>query len=713
MTRLRYNEVITGFPSYRVFVAGFEVTEDCTDVSSTWVNGRAPSFVNLTLLNLNDKYVIRRDDMVSLYPGEIAQFAKAVPDSDLSKTYDAIVNQKQIPLNSVADYKSTKSKMVRYKQNPAFSIPVNPTNEFTGAPQGTKPYPIYPFIEGKSIFHQNDPVRVFMQDPFDPEVWYYFFAGFITQITDSVNGVALEKTITINCEDVSKSLRYCRYTINPGIRDPELIKTGTDLIKFSGYSSPLVNKNFQEAADYTVFGDLVKNNPPSSALESVPVVVQSTGARFNRLILKSGAGNFKPLPLKQRCYTIAPASNPERSTTTLENWQNVILNHVVTLNDLDILRAQSNNPESSQTVIQSLKAKVRAAQNANNFVASLTQEIITTIGTDTANYPVDGGTLLMLLPEGLGKLGEDVVAKDFVSSISMTSEFKDRRSLMYDLVDRVEFCFYADPKGNLIIEFPLYDFEPSDFVSPNTQSLKRGAKSQTLDSVRFTHTNPNGTVVIDNERRFTIEDEALESFDAVDDDAPVRTICQCNPVVGIGNTALFAGQMQAPIRNPKAVRLDTLIPIYGPRVIQTDPRKPVETAEAAIISAALELNKVNSESYTYKLPILPRFSAWLNRPMIFRHRNHIATTYSITHRVSWANSASTTIGFKYARGWAGQVDQAAGKLIYVPIGGENSRPVNYAVLFAHNRTANNNPSNDTSGSGTQSNGPSANPRGRS
>lgn len=702
MTQLNYNESIQGFPSYRAFIAGFEVTEDCVDIGSNWSAGRAPSFASFQLLNLNDKYIMRREDLVILHPSQVFPLVNQSPDSDLAKIYDLVINQNQRILDSANDPTSIKYKVITKKQHPAYQITTNPIDPFTGNSLGAQQADIYPFIEGKSIFHQNDPVRIFVQDPFDPQVWYFWFSGSVTKIGDDVSGTNLEKTITINCEDVSKSLRYARYTINPGLRDPNQISTQEDLITFNGFTTPLSGHSLPEAADIVVFGDVGKDGLPDSALISVPVVARD-GSTFNRIMSKTAAGNFKFLDPTKRIYTLAKSANPRRSTITLKNWQDQVLNHVVDVTDLEILRARSDNPETASQVLTRLENAVAVAQANGTFGASLTQQIITEIGTDPANYPVDGGTLYMLLPEGLDQLGTDVVAKEFVSSIAMVSEFKDRRSLMYDLVDRVEFVFYADPKGNLVVEFPLFDFDPDDFSDVSVQGKKHTSQDALVpDSVRFTIIAPSGTVSFDNEKRFIIEDETVESFGATDDDAPVKTVCLTVPVVTRSEQALTGNSLQNAVRNPLAVRLDALIPIYGARFIQGDSRKTVETERAALISSAIELNKANANAYTIKLTMLPRFAAWLNRPMLFRHRNHIGTAMSIAHKITWGSGISTTIGLGYLRGWTGEVDTAAARLIYKPIGGAQSRPINYAELFAHVKTTNSLPPTTTSGSGTQS-----------
>jgi LysM repeat protein len=748
MAQLNYDDVVFGFPSFRVFVFGQEVTNDVSDVSVNWKVGRAPSSCAITLLNPNDRYIMRREDIVALNPQTSARFANKA-QSDIAHDYLRMTSG--VVVDSVNDGQSHKAKIVKLKQHPTYRINVKTTDAFSGQTTATKNVSFYPFIEGKSCFHQNDPVRVFAQDPFDPAVWYYFFSGFITQIGDSSSGPAVEKTLILQCEDVTKSLRYARYTINPGIRDLNDVNIDQDLADFTGFTSPLVGLSLQEAADYIVFGDVAKETSSLSddSVAKFPVVSRNSDGKliaFNRIIAKTAAGNFKYRSQKERVYVLSGGSGT-RTAISLKDWQNLILDHKVKIGDLIDLRARSDNPEQASDVVARIESQasttvtgldppapttyvVKSGDTLGEIATSfgttisaltalnpnitnpnviypnqvitisqpkttvisnpkkLTELIISEIGRDPGNYPVDGGTLFMLLPEGLDELGNQIIAQDYVSTASFVSEFKDRRTLMYDLVDRVEFVFYADPKGNMIIEFPLFDFDPNDFGSRNSQ--KSGAiEGFPPGLVKFTTANSDGTIEFDNERRFTIEDVAVDTFSATDDDGPVRTVALAVPVpIRYVQAATENGIQTAPIK-PVSVRLDTLIPIYGMRVIQADSKaRLVETELGARIAAAVELNKVNSDAYSIKINMLPRFSAWLNRPMLFRHRNHIGTAVSVSHRISWASSAETSISLNYLRGWQGEIDSESGNFVYTTIGGAESRPLNYATLFAKRKSGN-------------------------
>lgn len=724
---LEFDQVMFGFPAYRVFIFGYEVTEDVVDVTVSWKTGRAPSFATIQLLNLNDRYVYRHSDLIALNSDAFRRFADrssqnagasiatgafAATANELVHEVDVATNGANPIVDGVLDMNSVKGQATKLRRNPAYSIGTNPVNPFTGATQGFRLSPIYPIIEGKSIFYQNDPVRIFLQDPFDPQIWYYGFSGFITLVSDNVSGNALEKTLSITVEDVSKSLRYSRIATNPAIRDPAIVKQSSDITSFTGSSSALTNLTMPEAADLLVFGDGLKKGLTASSLVSVPVV-DKNGNTFQRTSSKTGAGNFKYSDPKDRVFTLADSNSTERSTITLERWQNEILDHRVKLADIATLLARSDSPKARTGPgnVALIQSQIEAETNPGRQTAAIIKEI----GEDPFNYPVDGGTLLMLLPEGLDALGNEIISADYTASQSMISEFQNRRNVMYDLVDRVEFVFYADPKGNLVIEFPLYDFDPDDFGVINRGTTKTAVATQirqadgtvsTVDitpvaNAKFTVKSPDNEVTYDNERRFTIEDECVVDFGAVDDDAQVRTGCRTAPQVDRRATSTSGFTVQNAATTPQAVVLESLIPIYGYREIQGGMQKLVLTDKSALIAGAIELNKVNSNAYTFKVNILPRFLSWLNRPYLVRHRNHIGCAAAITHKISWFGTCDTSIQLAYMRGWSGQIDSLSGKLVYTNIGGEDSRPINYATLFAKNKSSNALKPGTSSGSGVQ------------
>ena len=71
-----------GFPAYRVFIFGQEVTCDVTSVTANWHDGLEPGTCAITLANKNYRYTITHNDMV-----QIAVYRR-VPRDQIEKIVD-------------------------------------------------------------------------------------------------------------------------------------------------------------------------------------------------------------------------------------------------------------------------------------------------------------------------------------------------------------------------------------------------------------------------------------------------------------------------------------------------------------------------------------------------------------------------------------------------------------------------------------------------
>jgi hypothetical protein len=252
----------------------------------------------------------------------------------------------------------------------------------------------------------------------------------------------------------------------------------------------------------------------------------------------------------------------------------------------------------------------------------------------------------MLLPIGAGTVANEVVATKLIETYgARAGEMASRLSQIYDALERIEFVFYCTPKGDLIVEFPLYDFDPLDFKEfcPN----------------------------------YIAELEEIFSSSSPFSDAAVRTMVTVD--VSLSN---MPDAIDARAFPPIVITRPALFPTYGTRSEPANLRGLVRTQQAAIYFGQLFLNRINADMHSVNLPILPRFELGLNKPLLWKGRNHIGTTMSVVHNIQWNGSWRTTAGLSHLRGWTGQLD-TNGNMLYVPIaeGGE-SRGINYKILFS-------------------------------
>jgi len=270
--------VRNAFPAYRVFVYGWELTADVVAITIQNHVGKQPNSCSISLLNERDKYMLTTEDILFLAnvdPSIVTVSSRYVGGS---LTDQAVMDRVRLAQelrrsalsNPGADYRlsnamAIKSQIFWLKQSHAKIL-----CDFVDAngilQQRSTPKTRYPFMDGASVFHANDPVRVFVRDPFEPAVWYHGFTGMLSDITDEVSKDN-QQTLTLAAEDSSKPLRFARSTTNPGVNDANIINA-TDIANRSPYSSLNANKTIVQIIDDLIFG--VLNETTGAQDENAP-----------------------------------------------------------------------------------------------------------------------------------------------------------------------------------------------------------------------------------------------------------------------------------------------------------------------------------------------------------------------------------------------------------------------------------------------------------
>ena len=316
-----------------------------------------------------------------------------------------------------------------------------------------------------------------------------------------------------------------------------------------------------------------------------------------------------------------------------------------------------------------------ALTDANNNI--LISETIRIIGENPQFYPVDGGRLIMLIPKSFhSSTNREILLKDVVDSFALKTDFKSRLGMIYNAIERIEFVFYESPKGDLICEFPLYDFDPDDF-NVNNDSTQQVSHYNTLNNIvtedSAVQRGPFGP-------RYTIAKRDTYNFSKGITDEKIRTQIASswhpvqNYVSGVGTLRDIA--------KPAVVTLRHLVPLYWLRIEEVAPKGFIASEKAALLYIQIMLNKTNADARTLGINAAPNLGLWLNRPIYFAPRNCIGTLMGLGHNITWGmgGSMDTRINLTYIRGWDGLLDNK-GKVVYTPIGGMPSRPLNYKILF--------------------------------
>jgi hypothetical protein len=340
---------------------------------------------------------------------------------------------------------------------------------------------------------------------------------------------------------------------------------------------------------------------------------------------------------------------------SLAAYQNTI-SHEVKPSDLSTLRAKADE----FTPIEESEYQFATVLSKADLVGTPPQDAIeatiTIIGSRPDIYPVDGGRVFMLLPRDVAGRNSSIASIDFIGSFALTTDWASRADVISEILERIEFTWYVTPKGDYVVEMPLYDFAPSDFGS---------------------YGNP-----------WYIKLEDTISMGTVFSDQNLYTLAVTHPSL-IQN--LTTAESKDFARNMSVI-LWHLIGQYGVRQIPIQPRGYVYTTAGAQYYTHICINRANANTFSQSADIVPNLCVWPNRPMMMDIIDHYGTVQNVSHNITWGTPGdmTTSVGLSYMRGWDGTLMRSPDEpntpiKQYFTIGGMMGRPLNYALLFNPNQ----------------------------
>ena len=679
-----------GFPAYRVFIFGQEVTPDVTSIAINWHDGLEPGTCTITLANKNWRYVITHNDMLQIakYRGVDEAKLRVLEDTMMPDALrippEQVLSRSTtyVAFNPISDddraHNTQDSNAAVIKQNivtakinaGAADVPPDIFGNQIVLGENVTNLPVqawrYHFQVGRTIFHPYDPVRIFERDPYNADVWYFMFSGFCSDFTTH-NDTKGDSTITVVAEQPSKLLRYGRFTSNPGITDVGVVAVRKAIVADVTIRQPFANATawmtLPDMMFAMLFGINAFGNPNGFAnMTSIPdekdpeMVTETLYSAYGSASVprrKWGIGHINMTG--SRIYVYGPASvsgtalaglppalsGPghakfisQEVDSSLESYQEYI-HHAVQLSDVDTMIAEG-------------------VQKPASFTPTNVWDTMTMIGQRPDIYPVDGGRLIMLLPHTVAGQNNNLTSRDFIKTFALNTEWTSRSDIISSALERIEFVWYVSPKGDYIVEFPLYDFDHTQF----------GTYGRPWH-IDLDHTISTDTTLVDNK---------------------VYTQAVCTPQA-LPNMSAGAG-VSPKLGRQQAAILWYLIPTYGVRQAPVQPRGYLPNEAAALRYAWYSINRMNADALTQSAHIIPNLQMWINRPVLMDIVDHYGTTRSVNQNITWGQEGdmSTELGLAYMRGWDGTLDEASEypRKKYYTIGGLMGRPLNYEILFNPN-----------------------------
>jgi hypothetical protein len=610
----RGSRVFIGAPDYRVFVWGVEITQDVLSIQVSNQIDENLSTATVTLANDNEKWVV--PNALNLVSVDVLPDELTLPSGDnaLSTMSPTGTNTQELRVGMVTPISFAKKK----RENFLTAITGGAASASDASLALVKQFSNsknFPFIPGRPMIQMGDPIRIFLKNPWaiarsdvnlqgptttgevvsgppgSQEEWYFAFTGYIGVATEAVEAETNKSNIVLACEDIRRLLRYMRTTTSPNV------------FNFNAFPS------IPDASAK----DLLKRVAGDSILVSGNQAMQA-GMR----LVNTGADDQPGLV----DFLLFGDTNLEAQGFIAQQQQNGL--QVGGLlgfnrNSRTVLLLNGNSgPDIEQQVSDVM----------DRIYPKLTESDVDRYGADwslganpaTAPEP---NHLYVILPDktGFAPAGTDGSADffwpyDFLMRIDYFTEFRSRLDIINEFVKNIDSTWYTTPKGDIVVEFPLYDALPFNFNTPWKQTLQ-------------------------------LHDE-YERFASSEDDRLIKTltIAQASPVPGLNSTGFPPINIGRHFNPELAAR-------FGIRE-QRDSRpfkySEDNAASSANTLAALWQNLANADAYRLEgLEMTPNFRAPIARPYFFEHRNIIGFARGIHHQISWATLCKTVYDLVYMR----------------------------------------------------------------
>lgn len=564
----------------------------------------------------------------------------------------------------------------------------------------TGQYPRYPIHVGSCIFHVGDPVRVFFRDPYNPSDWYFEFSGFVRNITEVVTADG-GRRVTLECEDVLRILKLARVVTNWALYDIDLVTdTSNDMVLRTWYKDHFAGLTMPELLYMLVFGPTALSADKAEAFQKI-VKAQTNatvgGAKGFSIEYRganmvgnkprttearvAGAGWFnlkasqtwvwgpeadragddrKTTPTNGAALNTSATKMPSvlggrpvsylgATSAALEKWQQKIDWKLPSSPD----DAGYDESLYQLAIDKDAENDLRRVVKKNLFgsESEFTSDLITEIGEHPEKYPVGYGALYVLIPEVMGPgTSTDVMLRDLIQGIASSTEYARRLEIIHTVLERLDYSFYATPRGDLVAEMQLGSTSPSDF----------GKYASRYTFPRRDCREAGST--FDDEKIVTIHRTAF---------SPLKNL-----------SALDSNSIWA---KPGVAVADGLIPLFGARMDTSPPLGWINSEEAADYLSNIQMSKKNADAWAPNMDTCIRLGIGPNRPCYFELRMFEAATRTITNTIVWGSSVGQKLDLNFRKGWAGLTNDD-GSYVLEPYGGRvGGNKVDWALLWQQRR----------------------------
>ena len=292
----------------------------------------------------------------------------------------------------------------------------------------------YPFSPGSLVIHKFDHVRIFAKNPLTlADEWMCVFSGFVDLKPFNEDLVYGMSSIKVSCQDIRYAMQRMRTQANPAA------SIGNENALQFANGAPVENK-----PDAGYFNDLVGPNAMTSHVLG--------GVTF--------LGSITFLLLGETPIRGASASAGNISGTESATNVKKALNQV---GELEMGESITFDPASG--------AREQILEEWNDLVmfrefGMMTETAMIQVGQEThewGEYSIWKAKVHILRPVDGLPVSNLVEASITAGRIGDKIQWASRLELLLDICENIDYVFYVSPWGDVVFEFPMWDFSPADY----------------------------------------------------------------------------------------------------------------------------------------------------------------------------------------------------------------------------------------------------------
>lgn len=482
----------------------------------------------------------------------------------------------------------------------------------------------WPFGYYRSVFHKNDPVRIFVHNPFTPDddSWVCAFTGYIQSYPIDDDWIMGNSTVNVSCYDLKSLMQKLRFQTNQVLHELPgnlAVDEGffADFLRESEGGAAmhrLSNQTYENIVSYILTGRFLPEWFDGYQDQSNTNYVLASSSIMRE--------RFGSIGMEATIQDIDPTTSPP---TGFDSPQ------VSTGSGGRIERTTNGVGQVSMGSVFRFPGELSSTEDKANFIEEwhklglfggfrrpLTYREALQIGSETkvdGENPPDRVNVHMLVPSmgsGLGTLEQ-------IGIDTQTQEGRREFATRYDMLDgyseKIDFQWWINGLGNIMVEMPMYDWFPSDFG--------------------------------EWEPVFTVDYHAISSnMGDESGDPPTAVIARGDQT---GHTNIQAGaSMDNWVPRLGIAWAPTMVHRFG--LTQAELNLPFVTDPAVLRARALlELQKRLAEANQFSADFICRPLLTPNRPLYFKPRERIGWTQSVSNSLAVLGECTTQAELNYTR----------------------------------------------------------------